>query len=188
MIYKKIISTVKYFHISFLRLIDHGYRWSTGRPILRNSQITPNLFIGGQYKVSALVLFRKIGITLIVNMRISSEIKDENEAPIKVLHLPTKDFTAPTIEDFKIGVTEITKEIQAGGKVYVHCHWGEGRGASMGIAYLVSTGLTLEDAIKMVRNIRKFISLTTVQFERLKEFETICHSLEHRDPVNNQVY
>lgn len=41
-------------------------------------------------------------------------------------YLPTVDWVAPTMADLKKGLAFITKEINAGGKVYVHCAAGEG--------------------------------------------------------------
>ncbi|MBA3551153.1 dual specificity protein phosphatase family protein, partial [Patescibacteria group bacterium] len=60
-----------------------------------------------------------------------------------------------------------------GGKVYIHCRFGEGRGPTMAIAYLISTGLTLEHAIELVKKVRIFIRPTVVQIEQLKKFETL---------------
>lgn len=65
----------------------------------------------------------------------------------------------------------MTDEIKKGGKTYVHCHYGEGRGATMVMAYLMSTGMTYEDAFALVQKVRTFISPTPSQIARLKEFE-----------------
>ncbi|HEX8018609.1 protein-tyrosine phosphatase family protein [Mucilaginibacter sp.] len=55
-----------------------------------------------------------------------------------------------------------------GGTVYIHCRQGSGRGPTMAIAYLISTGLTYEDAFSLVKKVRTFINLCPGQLVRLK--------------------
>lgn len=175
-IFNKIFSIAVVAKINVLRTADHLYRHLTGLPFLMYSEITPNLYLGGQYYSQALHNIKAIGITSIVSMRERpiSELKGFQH--IKTLHLSTKDLQAPTLENLEKGTAFIKKEIEAGGKVYVHCHLGEGRGPSMVIAYLMSTGLLFEDALTLVKKIRPFIRPTKPQIARLKELETILQS------------
>jgi protein-tyrosine phosphatase len=92
---------------------------------------------------------------------------------MKVLHLPTPDQQPPKLSDLAKGAKFIAEEIQEGGKVYVHCAHGEGRGPSMVIAYLISTGMTYEDGYEQVRKVRRFIRPTSTQIQQLKEFEKL---------------
>ncbi len=151
------------------RQTDHLWRQATGLPTLKRSEITPQLFLGGQYSRSGLIKLQERGITGVVNMRMS-----ERNVPdlrhIKYLHLPTPDLQAPTLAQLQEGVTFITQEIEHQGKVYVHCAHGEGRGPTMVIAYLISTGMTLNAALDQVQKIRRFARPTQVQLSRLKEF------------------
>lgn len=173
MILNKFVSLAKVIQINLLRSADHLYRHYSGLPFLRYSAITPQLYLGGQYYSQALDDINAIGITAIVSMR-ERPIKNlKGFENIKTLHLKTKDLQAPTIENLQKGIVFITNEIDAGGKVYVHCHFGEGRGPSMVIAYLMSTGIMLEDAIAMVKKVRPFIRPTKPQLEVLKKLETI---------------
>lgn len=157
------------------RLFDHSCRWLTGLPTLSRSEITPLIYLGGQYNSRGLTRLKKYGVTAIVNMRMSS-IPEYARASFNTLHLPTPDRHAPTMEDLQKGIAFIDAEVKAGGKVYVHCWFGEGRGPSMVIAYLMSTGLTFEDAYKLVRSIRRFVLLTPPQQDRLRELETVFNS------------
>ncbi|MBA3283871.1 MAG: dual specificity protein phosphatase family protein, partial [Nitrosopumilus sp.] len=141
-------------------------------PTRKRSAITPELYLGGQYKLNSLNHLKKLGVTGIVNMRTRS-IHTIAPEGIKVLHLPTPDHHAPTLGDLSKGVVFIKHEVEAGGKVYIHCRFGEGRGPTMAIAYLISTGLTLEHAIELVKKVRIFIRPTVVQIEQLKKFETL---------------
>lgn len=164
-------SFLLFFWINFVRFLDHSKRRFTGLPTPKRSQITADLFLGGQYGLQALPLFKKLGVTGIVNMRSRSIYNVDETKDFHLLHLPTVDFHPPTLQQLEKGVEFINKEIENGGKVYIHCRLGEGRGATMTLAYLISTGLTLDDAFKLIKSIRIFIHPTTAQLDRLKEFE-----------------
>ncbi|MEN9328013.1 MAG: hypothetical protein RI947_821 [Candidatus Parcubacteria bacterium] len=157
--------------ITFQRAADHLWRWITGLPQLKRSQISGDVFLGGQYGIRAVSTMKKLGITGIINMRLRMPHKEQLEKTFHLCHLPTTDRTAPTMQHLKTGVKFAADEISTGGKVYIHCHYGEGRGATMAIAYLLSLGLTLEDAYSQVRKVRTFINPTKPQMARLKEFE-----------------
>ncbi len=164
-------SKLQLLKIKIERYLDHSWRQITGFPMLKRSAITKDIYLGGQYYLRAINKFKKLGVTGIVNMRLNSIYTEAKLQGLRSLHLPTPDQQAPTLEQLKKGVTFIKKEIENGGKVYIHCRYGEGRGPTMAIAYLISTGVKLDDAIEYVRDIRTFIRPTLVQLERLKEFE-----------------
>ncbi len=167
-----IISILKKVYIQWERLYDHVWTYVTGVPQLRYSRITPNLFLGGQYKLRAINELKDRGITAIVNMRTRTIHNKVSKYPwVTFLHLPTRDGYAPSIEHLKQGATFMQKQIDKGGKVYVHCRHGEGRGPTMAIAFLISTGMTLQDAYDVVRDTRTFAYPNKRQMERLKEFE-----------------
>lgn len=158
--------------------MDHSWRYLTGLPLARRSVITPDIFLGGQYGLRSITSLRKLGVTGIVNMRQRSIHKDLEKLDIKILNLPTRDKTAPTIEQLKKGVKFIENQIKSGGKVYIHCMFGEERGPTMAIAYLIWMGLTFEDAFKLVKQVRTFINPVPVQILRLKEFENLIAKSE----------
>lgn len=157
------------FSIHIIRIIDQLQRGMTGLPTIKRSMITPNLYIGGQYRRNALILFQKIGITAVINMRTKPIFQEKDIAPLKLLNLPTRDRTAPTKEQLKKGVEFIKEQIDQGGKVYIHCRFGEGRGPTMGAAYLISQGVTADDALSEIKKIRPFIRVSKSQRERLQQ-------------------
>lgn len=164
-------STWVYLVLNFQRVSDHLWRHYSGLPMLKRSKITPHIFLGGQFGPKSVTTFKKLGITGVVNMRMTPFRKDPAMQHLSLLHLPTPDHEAPSLKDLEKGVTFIQKQIDAGGNVYVHCHYGEGRGPSMVIAYLISQGMTYDDAYEFVRKIRTFIKPTPPQIMRLREFE-----------------
>ena len=73
---------------------------------------------------------------------------------IAEVHLPVRDFTAPTPEQLVQGVAEIERSLRDGKVVAVHCGGGLGRTGTLLACYLVSRGMTTVDAIAEVRRLR----------------------------------
>jgi protein-tyrosine phosphatase len=167
-------SLIKSIQIELSRFFDHAIRNLTGSPVFKYSEITPQLFVGGQYWSHGVGNLAEREISAVVNMRMGSIYKSTSPKRIKYLHLPTHDRHAPTIEHLKMGVSFIDKEIKNGGKVYIHCMWGEGRGPTMAIAYLIHGGLNLKDAIATVKKARPFIHPTFDQLQQLEKFERLA--------------
>jgi protein-tyrosine phosphatase len=157
--------------IFFQKMLDQAYRLIRGIPTLARSRITANLFLGGQYNLQGLRELKEIGITGIINMRVHSIYPEAQYEGFHYLHLPTVDNTAPKLEDLVRGAEFARDEIKNGGKVYIHCRQGLGRGPTMAIACLMKMGATYEDAFAAVKAARTFISPRPVQIQRLKELE-----------------
>jgi protein-tyrosine phosphatase len=158
--------------IIFLQKIwDNVYRLFNGIPTLKRSQITANLFLGSQYSLIGLQKLKALGITAIINLRMNPIYEESKYKGFRYLHLPTLDNTPPPLDILIQGVHFADKEIKSGGKVYIHCRQGLGRGPTMTIAYLISTGLTFNDAFALVKKVRTFINPRPGQIKRLKELE-----------------
>src|SRR5690606_3250970 len=138
-------SKLKSLWIQITRIADHIYRISVGLPARRRSSITPQLFVGGQYSGMGLNTLHRREFTAVVNLRLKSYEEITKQKGVRYLHLPTVDHQPSSMQNLFEGVRFITKEIESGGRVYVHCLFGEERGPSMAIACLISTGLTFED-------------------------------------------
>jgi protein tyrosine phosphatase (PTP) superfamily phosphohydrolase (DUF442 family) len=149
---------------------DHAVRIFTGAPIRRVSQITPQLYVGGQYRRRGWPRLQAQGITAVVNMRIEFDDNDAGIAPSRYLHLPVVDDQAPTVEQLRTGADFIAEEIARGGTVYIHCGSGIGRAATMAAAYLINTGLSADEAWARIRAARPFIRPTPPQIEQIERF------------------
>jgi protein tyrosine phosphatase (PTP) superfamily phosphohydrolase (DUF442 family) len=149
---------------------DHLIRIVTGVNIHALSRITPQLHVGGQYRRRGMARMRRRGITAVVNMREEFDDEAAGIAFPHYLHLPTTDDHGPTLEQLRVGAAFIADEIEQGGQVYVHCGAGIGRAAIMAAAYLVTTGLSADEAWARIRAARPFIRPTQVQVKRLEEF------------------
>jgi protein-tyrosine phosphatase len=156
---------------TLLWVYGRGLPALTGVPILHFCQITPNLYVGSQYRKQGLHHLENNGINAVVNMRKEYNSAIHGLAPQKYCYLPTVDDTAPSIEDIRKGVLFIQQSIAAGEKVYIHCGAGVGRAPTMAASYLMSTGLTLDQALAKIRAVRPFIYIMPPQMEFLRRYE-----------------
>ncbi|MBL8118491.1 MAG: dual specificity protein phosphatase family protein [Anaerolineae bacterium] len=144
-------------------LVDFLARLIRGAPLPRYSRITPNVYVSGQHRRRGMSILRGWGITGSVNLRSEYDDDAAGIAAANHLHLATIDNTAPTLEQIERGVAFMRDEIARGGKVYVHCAAGVGRAPTMAAAYLVSEGLTTDEAWATIRQVRPFIRPTSEQ-------------------------
>jgi protein tyrosine phosphatase (PTP) superfamily phosphohydrolase (DUF442 family) len=154
--------------ITALWAADHLVRIITGAPIRSVSQITPQLHVGGQYRRRGWKRLAARGVTAVVNLRSESDDNDAGIAPPSYLYLPTPDDAPPTLEQLEEGVAFIATEIARGGGVYIHCGAGVGRAPALAAAYLVSTGMTPEEAWAIIRARRPFIRLKPAQERQIE--------------------
>jgi protein-tyrosine phosphatase len=106
---------------------------------------------------------------------------DDTEAGVALsnhLHLKVVDDDTPTAEQLHIGVAFVQDQIEKNGSVYIHCGSGIGRAPTMAAAYLLSTGLTTEQAWALIRKTRPFIRPTPVQVEQIEQFAALSKSEE----------
>ncbi|MCY4146317.1 MAG: dual specificity protein phosphatase [Chloroflexi bacterium] len=157
-----------------LRLLDQLARRTTGVPIWRLCAVTPQLYVGGQHYRRGYAKMRDYGITAILNMRGERCDLARGIGGERHLQLATIDNTPPSLDDLRRGSDFIRAEIEGGGKVYVHCAVGCGRAPIMTAAYLVSTGMSADEALRRVKDARPFVHPTPEQREALNAFATRC--------------
>lgn len=156
--------------VTFWWAADHLTRIITGVPIRRVSAITPQLHVGGQYRRRGWPALARRGITAVVNMREEFDDAQAGIAPARYLHLSTVDDRPPAMEAIRTGVAFIQDEVARGGSVYIHCGAGVGRAPAMAAAYLVSTGLSADQAWATIRRVRPFIRPHLEQVEQVEQY------------------
>lgn len=149
----------------------------TGRPTWRFTRITPDVWLGAQPARRIWPALAAKGVTGVINMRLEYDYRAEiGGLPVAYLHLPTEDNSAPTLDHLRQGAEFITAQIAAGGRVYIHCWEGLGRGPTMVATYFVLLGATPAEAWEKIRRVRPFIRPTASQQQRLEEYAA---SLRH---------
>lgn len=134
-------------------------------------RITPQLMVGPQLSRSGWQYLRdKLNVTSIVNLRVEADDRERGITPEHYLWLPTIDHTSPTIEQLERAAAFIKERIEAGEGVYVHCAAGVGRAPLTVAAYLITQGYSVDDALRLIRSRRPFISQSTNQRTRLLQF------------------
>jgi protein tyrosine phosphatase (PTP) superfamily phosphohydrolase (DUF442 family) len=140
---------------------------------LNLSWITEELAVGGAPRKRDYRRLASAGITAVVDCR--EEETDDAEAlqrvGIKLLRLPIKDRYAMSQDQLREGVGWVNAQIDAGGRVLVHCQHGVGRAPLLGGSVLISRGLTAPEAIKTLRTRRWQAAPNDRQIEALLEFE-----------------
>ncbi len=76
-----------------------------------------------------------------------NKIGSESQQSIRVERFPIRDQSIPTVAQMHAILSAITKEIEGGGTVFVHCWGGKGRTATVVGCYMLSKGLETQDSI-----------------------------------------
>lgn len=115
---------------------------------------------------------RRNGIEVLVSLTESPAPRRwVNEAGIMSVHVPVEDMAAPSERQFEIILETIRKANRSNLGAAVHCAAGRGRTGTVLAAYFVSQGMTAEDAIQKVRDLRPGSIETTEQSRAVEAFE-----------------
>ena len=91
---------------------------------------------------------------------------------IRQVHIPVADFTPPTLEQMIEFAGVVSDSVERGEPVGVHCTAGLGRSGTMSAVYLVATGVSADEAIARVRELRPGSIETGAQEEAVRLAET----------------
>lgn len=148
-----------------------GTTFLTGVPTLRYTRITPQIYVGPQYRSRGKAKLMRNGIHAGLNLRVEFDDAEFGLAMPLYCHLPTVDDTPPSLDHLFQGIEFIDQAVKKGEKVYIHCAGGIGRAPSMAAAYFMSEGHDLNSALSRIRAVRPFIRIMPSQMEQLKKLE-----------------
>ena len=150
----------------------YGHVWPclTGVPATRFSEVSAQLYVGAQIGRAGKWRLQRLGVGASVNLRAEFDDLASGLAFPDHLHLPTVNGEAPTIAQLRTGVEFIGRVLRGGGCVYVHCDLGVGRAPLLAVAYLVSTGCELAEALERLQRVRPFVEFTATQTDQLARF------------------
>ena len=141
-----------------------------GRPGFDYSRMSDEVFIGTN--MCCQVGFSQELLSKGVRADISLE-EDRTDAPQGVdyfLWLPTPDGEAPSQERLANGVRFIDHLIRGHVKIFIHCKNGHGRAPTLFAAYLVSQGMSVQEATAFIKSKRPSVHFSEAQLKGLEEF------------------
>jgi protein-tyrosine phosphatase len=161
----------------WLRILARLMEWLTDiQPKQLNyTDITPQLAVGGAFHMRQIKRLKQRGVTAVVDCRLEAEDDPEalKLAGIQFLHLPTLDRHGFTYEQLHEGVDWVLDHIAHGGRAFMHCEHGVGRGPLMACAVLVGQGYSAPEALRIVRTARWQALPNDRQLAALLNFEAM---------------
>ncbi len=135
--------------------------------------VAPGLAVGARFPAEAApVLAREHGISRVVDVRV--EERDDERVlrthGIRLLHLPTEDTRAISLEKIRHGVAFVSEGLDRGEKVLVHCQHGIGRSALLALCVRVARGEAPLEAMERTKTARSVVSPSPHQLQAFLSF------------------
>ena len=102
---------------------------------------------------------------------VESERMDNPEGIDYYFWMPVKDYHAPTHRQMMVGAKILKSLASSKIKTYIHCKLGHGRSPTIVAAYLITEGMSADDAVRLIMKKRKCMHLQNPQLKALKMFE-----------------
>jgi len=140
---------------------DHSY-----------SQITDQVYLG--YNMRCCSSHFETLLALGISMDVNVEGENEEDPTGMSIHLwlPTPEHKVPSPAQLLVGAQAIQAAVQKGETVYVHCEKGHARSVVVVGAYLITTGMTTDNAIAMIKLHRDVIHPGEEHVSALRELES----------------
>jgi atypical dual specificity phosphatase len=119
----------------------------------------------------------------------SSSSTNNNNPKIDYFHISVEDYGAPSVEELDYVVNYITRQIDKGKPVMVHCSGGRGRTGTILAAYLIKNqkgDMNADKVIKKLSSIREGKSIQSKDQEKIVfSYEQYINKSQTRKDDNN---
>ena len=156
-----------------LRRFAHDLLCALGLRDDKGSWILPDQLLACAYprSESALAALAVAQIRLLVNLHVRAHAREAlARHGLTELHLPTRDFAAPSLDALRHGVASVQDALERGERVAVHCGGGRGRTGTLIACVLVARGEEPAGAIAHARSLRRGAVETREQEEAVAAF------------------
>ena len=153
-------------------------------------EVDDNVLIGAFPFKSDVTKLAQAGIQAVVNtcQEYSGPQSTYEQYGIEQLHVPTIDFTHPTLESIEAAVAFMEERIGLGQRVYVHCKAGRGRSATIVACWLIKHyQITADEAQAWLTRVRPHVNASINQRPVVRQFEQkyLKRSDRSSSPVTN---
>lgn len=127
----------------------------------------------------------QLGVKAIVNTceEFPGHTKLYQELGIVQYHMPTVDFTHPTLETVTQAVEFMKQQIAQGHRVYVHCKAGRARSATVVMCYLIDAhGMTPREAQQLLISKRRQVLASVFSRPVVQAYTEQVRSASASDP------
>lgn len=135
--------------------------------------IDPGVIVGARPFTRDVETLSSIGVRAVVNTceEYGGPVQEYGRYGIVQLHIPTIDFTNPTIENIRRGVDFVQEHIEQGDVVYIHCKAGRARSATIAICWLIQhRAMTPGEAQSLLLSKRPHINPRLTERAVVQEF------------------
>lgn len=144
------------------------------------NMIFDNVWIGGVNSPERVV---ERGFDAVLDLREEDDLHYRGflkERGVEYLNVKVADRHGASPEVLSRIVKWLDEKVSKGEKVLVHCNLGRGRSSLAVAAYLVSRGLSPEDALRKIKGKRSVTYMNSRQTQALLDYyEAVTHASDH---------
>jgi len=156
---------------SFSKFVSRFVGEIMGIPLPTHCRIEHNLYVGAKPGWFGSLVLKASFFSKTICLLDDEECKKSNVF-FDVIHLPLPEFVEIPNERLlsyiqQIGILRKDKQ-----KLFIHCREGVGRAPSVAASLLISEGLSVSDALRVVLTGRAVSDINSLQLKSLYEFES----------------